>query len=277
MSASSGELTQGNSLLERLLEMPLAAEARESALYMAGQLAATDADWPRVLRHMRQLRAESSNRRTQFVSDFWIAESLYREGQYSASLDVLQTLDEGVETELVAGRRESWLGMIPLRRAQCLAQLRRWDEAAETARDIASRFPEFRQAFEADYLLGRYHAAEGQFDLARQAYLRVIQSADGAGTETAAMAQWMIGETYFHQENFDEALLAYAATETAHAYPRWQAAAALQAGKAHELLGNHEAAIGAYARLIYKYSDSPYADQATQRMGLARAQLIKSK
>ena len=32
-------------------------------------------------------------------------------------------------------------------------------------------------------------------------------------TETAAMAQWMIGETFFHQNNYDEALRAYSRVE----------------------------------------------------------------
>ena len=39
------------------------------------------------------------------------------------------------------------------------------------------------------------------------------------------MAQWMIGETYFHQKNYDAAIRAYLELEALYAFPTWQAAA----------------------------------------------------
>ena len=47
----------------------------------------------------------------------------------------------------------------------------------------------------------------------------MIRSAAGAKTETAAMAQWMIGETYFHQKNYEAALREYLRLEILYAYP----------------------------------------------------------
>ena len=97
--------------------------------------------------------------------------------------------------------------------------------------------PNFEQQYEVDYLLGRCLANQADFEAARQAYNKVIRSAAGAKTETAAMAQWMIGETYFHQKNYEAALREYLRLEILYAYPEWQAAALLQAGKCHERLG----------------------------------------
>ena len=49
------------------------------------------------------------------------------------------------------------------------------------------------------------------------------------GTETAAMVQWMIGETYFHQKDYEPAICAYLRVESLVAFPRRQAAS-LSAG-----------------------------------------------
>ena len=52
------------------------------------------------------------------------------------------------------------------------------------------------------------------------------------------MAQWMIGESFFHQEKYAEALAEYLRVDDRYPFPRWQAAALLQAGKCHERLAS---------------------------------------
>ena len=110
-------------------------------------------------------------------------------------------------------------------------------------------------------MLGRALAAQADFDGARKRYLKVVRSATGGKTETAAMAQWMIGESYFHQENYDAALREYLRVEILYAYPRWQAAALLQAGKCQELLGRRKEAAELYARLIKAYPNTEFTEE----------------
>ena len=78
------------------------------------------------------------------------------------------------------------------------------------------------------------------------------------------MAQWMIGESYFHQENYDAALREYLRVEILYAYPRWQAAALLQAGKCQELLGRRKEAAELYARLIKAYPNTEFTEEGTR-------------
>ncbi len=103
---------------------------------------------------------------------------------------------------------------------------------------------------------------------ARREYQLVIRSTTGGKTETAAMAQWMIGESYFHQENYDAALREYLRVEILYAYPRWQAAALLQAGKCQELLGRRKEAAELYARLIKAYPNTEFTEEGTRRLHL---------
>jgi len=160
--------------------------------------------------------------------------------------------------------------MIALRRAQVRGYQKKWDEAYAIAAKIPAEFPQFEPQYEVDYLLGRCLADRADFEAARKAYQRVLRSPGGAKTETAAMAQWMIGESYFHQKNYEAALREYLRVEILYAYPRWQALALLQAAKCHELLGEWNEAAELYERLLARYSDTPAAKDATARLKVAR-------
>ena len=98
----------------------------------------------------------------------------------------------------------------------------------------------------------------------------MIRSTTGAKTETAAMAQWMIGETFFHQESFEEAVAAYLRVEILYDWPKWQAGALLQAAKCQELLGRYQQAIETYDRLIRTYPDSEFTEEAKHRLRVAQ-------
>ncbi len=113
-------------------------------------------------------------------------------------------------------------------------------------------------------------ANQADFALAREAYGRVLRSPTGGKSETAAMAQWMIGETFFHQESYEAAIAAYLRVEILFAYPHWQAGALLQAGKCQEHLGRWKDAAETYARLVQTYPDTEYTDEAKRRLSLAQ-------
>jgi TolA-binding protein len=91
------------------------------------------------------------------------------------------------------------------------------------------------------------------------------------------MAQWMIGETYFHQKDYLEAIKAYYRVERLFPYPRWQAGALLQSGKCHEMRGEFQEAAKLYGRLLKDHADSPFAEEASQRLRVAEKRATVAK
>ena len=117
----------------------------------------------------------------------------------------------------------------------------------------------------------------GNFSKARAAYKRSLKNKLSRGTETAALAQWMIGESYFHQGDFEKAIDAYQYTEILHDFPLWQSAALLQAGKCFENLNQIDEAMNCYQRIISQYKELKYAKEASERLGLLRQRVSSNR
>jgi len=255
------DYAQAKQLVSEVLAGNADAKIRQYARYLEGQIAAALQDWDAVRRACEALLDEFPDSPLRPAAEYLVAETIFRRGNYVEAAERFERLAPQAE-----GRRESWLAMIPLRRAQSLAQQKKWDEAYLIAAKIEAEYPNFEQQYEVDYLLGRCLHSRAELQAAREAFQRVIRSPSGAKTETAAMAQWMIGETYFHQKNYEAALREYLQLEILYAYPTWQAAALLQAGKCQELLGDHKQAAELYARLLQVYPSSSLVGEARQRL-----------
>jgi len=251
--------TAAKAWLDQLLAAEIDPDVRAHALYLQGKVAIDGQQWADALPPLQKLVSEFGGHPLKTPAEYWIAEALFRLERYEESLQDLAGLEQAA-----LDPREPWTAMVPLRRAQIFAQQGRWDEAFELAGTISERFPEFRQQHEVDYLLGRCLSSQARFREAREAYERVIRADSGGRTETAAMAQWMTGETYFHQKNYDEAIRAYHRVVSLYAFPQWQAAALLQAAKCHELKGERQEAEQLYAQVTKDYPATKYAAAATQ-------------
>jgi TolA-binding protein len=66
------------------------------------------------------------------------------------------------------------------------------------------------------------------------------------------------------------ALREYLRVEILYAYPRWTAAALLQAGKCYEHLGKREQATELYSRVVSEYADSQFQSDAARRLQAMR-------
>jgi TolA-binding protein len=251
-------------LLAEMVAKEIDREILAHGLYLQGRIASRRELWEDVSQPMQRLVDELPESPLRLPAEYSIAEAAYRLDHFERAEELFDSL-----TDRIAGRRETWLAMIPLRRAQIQLHQEHWREALEIAEQIRTDFPAFGRQFEADYLVGRCQAALAKFDEAREAYLRVIDSSEGSKTETAAMAQWMIGEAYFHQKNYERARREFLKTEILYAYPKWQAGALLQAGKCLELLGKWQEATDSYVRMLQKYPDTPFGEEATRRLRVA--------
>ncbi len=75
----------------------------------------------------------------------------------------------------------------------------------------------------------------------------------------------MRGETYFHEEQFHEALREFLRVDILYNAPHWQAAALFEAGKVYERLDQWADAAETYERLLKKFPSDPVASQARDR------------
>jgi TolA-binding protein len=239
--------------------------ALERALLLEGQLAMAQHRWVAVEPPLAKLLAEFPSGARADTARYLIAEAAFRRSDFESALEGFAALSGQTATA-----NSPRAPMIELRRAQALAQLKRWNEAEEIAAAIEARFPDFERQHEADYLVGRCRAAAADFDGAREAYRKTIASPGALGSETRAIAQWMLAETYFHQEEYATALAEYERLDESCKFPRWLAAALLQSGKCREQLGQWSAAVETYERLLKKYPDSEFSAEANQRREIAR-------
>jgi cellulose synthase operon protein C len=246
------------------------AKVHEYAMLLRGQIAVAKSDWPKVREAFETLIREYPNSRRRPVAEYWIAESCYQRDDYGAAIARYEQLAPRIKE-----KREPWMALIELRHAQALAKQNQWNDAQVIAARIEKDFPNFEQQYEVDYLLGRCFANRGEFDSAREAYKKALRSAAGEKTETAAMAQWMIGEAYFYQKNYEAALRAYSGIEFVYDYPVWQAAGLLQAGKCRERLGEPAKASEAYRKILKSYPNTSFAKDAAER--LARLEAASSR
>ncbi|EMI43489.1 tetratricopeptide repeat protein [Rhodopirellula sp. SWK7] len=103
------------------------------------------------------------------------------------------------------------------------------------------------------------------FDRGRALLEQVVRSSR-ANADVRGRAQWMIGETYFMQEKFTEAIAAYRQVEAISSSDQWTAAALVQAGKSFEQLGRTREATVCYSTLVSRFGDSPHAGGARRRL-----------
>lgn len=104
-----------------------------------------------------------------------------------------------------------------------------------------------------------------RFDQARSVLESVVQSSQ-ATPSLRSRAQWMIGETYYLQQKFVDAIEAYRRVEGIDPGGAWVSVALVQAGKAFEHLGRTREATVCYSTLVGRFSNSQHASVARRRL-----------
>jgi len=267
-AASAKQYDRARQFADQLTPANCTSEILEHALFLQGQLAASTQRWPKVVGPLQELLTRFPNTALSGAASFWMAEAFYQQKEYEKAAEWFGKLKPEQLTE-----EPAWAPTIALRRAQMLAEQQKWQEAYDLANGIEKEFPQFVQQYEVDYLLGRCLTQQRKTAAAMERYERVIRSAEGGRTETAAMAQWMIGEAYAARLDLDQALKAYYRVESLYRYPHWQAAALVQAGKCHELKRENADALSAWRQVLAKYPDSSYAAEAAERLERLNARL----
>jgi len=246
----------------------------EKTLLLKCQLAAKAQQWQEIKDLLAEEGENFDEGPRKARARFWLAEEEFRVGQPNDALALFDLL-AGQIKEL----EESWVAMVPLRRAQLRSRRQQWTDVLKILEEVGKKNAKasFPLQYEVDYLRGRAHAGLGEMTLARRDYQQVLSSAAAKNTTTATMAQWMTGETFFHQNDYPRARLAYRKVIDEHTQPQWQARAALQAGKCWELEQNWEQARSVYATALEQWQDSDSAVQLQARLEWADSQATQRR
>ncbi|MBM4076417.1 MAG: tetratricopeptide repeat protein, partial [Planctomycetes bacterium] len=127
-------------------------------------------------------------------------------------------------------------------------------------------------------VLGRAYKQQtpARFVDAINSFERVVNDPNGTRTETSAKAQFLIGETLFLQNKWEQAFLAYQKVIHNYEFPIWQSASLFQSGKCSENLKQWDEAEKSYKSLIETFSQSNYVPEAKLRLEFVQKNLKKS-
>lgn len=150
-----------------------------------------------------------------------------------------------------------------LRLGEVFGGLQYWARAEETYGAFLDAYPEDDRVYLARF--GRAWAVEnqGRHEEAIAGYTQVVESHDG---ETAARAQFQIGECLYAQEQYEEAVKAFLRVDLIYDYPQWSAAALFEAGRCFEEMGRDADAVSQYADVIDRFRETDWASMSEKRI-----------
>jgi TolA-binding protein len=169
------------------------------------------------------------------------------------------------EQLLARGDAGSYAPLASLRLAQTRLKLGEWEEAARLASELQSGSVDAGTKNEAVYVLARVHQQKAEFDQARELYRSIIGP---ERTETAAKAQFMLAETLFLQERWNEAVKEFLKVAILYPIPEWQSLAMVEVGKCYSRQSQITEAKKTFEEVIERYSQLPAAEEARKQLQL---------
>lgn len=232
-------------------------------------------DWEVVKVAATQLRDSFPEDQERWYAEYRLGETALRNGDAGAAEGMLSALHDHRKDEDLA--EAPWLPSAWHLLAEAQLALEKYGAVGQTITTFKEEYPDSDFTYLFDDVQGRRFKNQAEFDYARQAFQRVIDSKGGGGTGTAAKAQFMIGETYLTQaisikddpemaqRAYLDAFIAYNKVQQ-YDFPEWQAPALLQAGACDEALKQWAGAKKSYAELIAKFPETEYAQRARQQL-----------
>ncbi|MEX0718469.1 MAG: tetratricopeptide repeat protein [Planctomycetaceae bacterium] len=244
------------------------AEVREVATYHLIGIAVEAEDWKAVRELAQALAKTFPASRYRHFARFHEGEAALDLGDLDAALAAFRKLyDERQAAELASA---TWLPRLWVLLAETYFKQKKYAEVARTVEEMRKERPQSELLHQADDVLGRALKQQAKFDEARAVFARVVESAAGRRTKTAARSQFFIAETYLIEQQYREARDEYLKVVLLYDFPEWQAPALLQAAKCEEQLGNWPQAVLKYEELLKKFPTSEHAAKAREPLEAAR-------
>ena len=262
LAKQAGDLEDAIPLLQRLVSSKQSHALAEYALYALGEIAIQQEDWHAARENFQTIQQQYPEGTLLEQAQYWRAESEFQLGALTqAKQQFEQLVPNQADGEQNAGH--VWLPTVFLRLAQCAAAQEEWKQVVEYAERSVQEFPKQDTLYKLNYLLARAAMARADFQQARKQLQLVLTDPIATGTKTAAMSQWLVGESYFHQENLEQALVAYQLVDATYDYPEWRSLALVQMVQCHRGLGQESQAAKLADRIFREFPDSDAAERAT--------------
>ena len=233
----------------------------QSALYRLGRTAAERQEWSDAARSLDRLLNDFPDSPFRREAKLLRAEVALESGDAGAADAILLALSsEPADPNDPEGFARAVRG----RRVQSLLALKKWLDVVAAADAFKADAPNDPLTSDVDYARGRALQQLARWDESRAAYHAVIDARKGG--ELVARAQLMIGETYYHQKDYHEAIRQFLKVDILYDAPPWQASALLETGKAYEQLAQWADAAETYERLRAKFPAEPPAKDAATRL-----------
>lgn len=234
----------------------LAVAIVEQATYRLGVCARALGDHDNAARVLEELALREPADSVSASAALIAGESFLETGNLGRAIEMLEVASETGDETVVP------VAMLRLGEAQVGMQY--WGRAEETYKRFLERYSSDSRAYMA--LFGHAWSLEnqGQFDAAIEGYRSVIAQHDG---ETAARAQFQIGECLYAQRKYDDAVRELLRVDLVYTYPQWSAAALFEAGRCFEELERESDARAQYEQVIERFGEAQWAELAHRRLG----------
>ncbi len=250
-------------------------DVKEQSLYQLVVLAVDQQRWTDVRELGNRLTSQFPNSKHRFYIAYGQVESLLAnpkptEPELVVAREQLQLLQAQITNDDV--NSTIWYDRVWVLLAELNFRDKKYSEVRTGVEELERRRPKSPFLHQALEVLGRSlkQQAPPKFDEARATFERVLSDPFATKTETAAKSQFMIGETWFYQEKWNSASLAYQRVYSIYNYPEWRSAALLMSAKCDEKQNEWKPAIETYNLLIKEFPDSSVINEA--KAGLEAAQ-----
>ncbi len=150
-----------------------------------------------------------------------------------------------------------------LRLGECHAALQQWAPSEEAFAAYLAAFPASEQWYQARFGTGFARENQGRFDGAIECYRDVVGRHQG---QTAARAQFQIGECLFAEGRHEEAVRELLKVDILYAYPEWSAAALYEAGRCFQEMASPVEARKQFEKVRADHPESSWARLAAKRL-----------
>jgi tetratricopeptide (TPR) repeat protein len=252
-------------LLERLPE-PLAADGTletvgiPSTFEVLVEFLGEHREWSRLVAQADALQGRELYKRLSPSTQRWLIESLIERERVDAGLAWLSALAARAAEE---GLQESF--DLHARWAEVAIDRGTMDEARRSVQALTALVHGPGEAAMAEILQSQLEMRRSEFQFARERLQRLLAEKTTAA-EIAARAQWLIGQSYQMQRDFQSAIVAYRRVPEWQDNGPWLCLALLEAGKCFEQLGQHREASTCYSSLVARFRDNPVVAIARDRL-----------